>query len=213
MSAEVVAGDPHAPDPRVVERAAQVLAAGALLVLPTETVYGLACRADDDAALQRLLDVKRRAPQKALAIVAPDVAALSQIAQLTPAAQRLAAAFMPGPITLVLRKAVALSPLVTGGRDTVGVRVPDLALTRAILAACAFPVVATSANLTGEPAALCVDELPAELREAAALIVDGGPCAGGQPSTVVDVTTDPPTILRAGPVTTEQITEATGRGR
>lgn len=208
MSAELLPSDPDAPDPTVVARAAAALAAGQLVVLPTETVYGLACRADDEAALRRLMDVKRRAAEKALALLLPDAARLADVADVSPAAQRLAAAFMPGPITLVLRKLPAVSPLVTGGRETVGVRVPDLPLARAILAACAFPVVATSANLAGETPATSVPDLPEELREAVDLIVDGGPCRGGQASTVVDVTVEPPAILRAGPITAEDVRRA-----
>ena len=210
MWAEVVVSDPARPDPPVVSRAARALAAGKLVILPTETVYGLACRADDDVAVRRLHEVKQRAPQQALALVLPDIAALAQVAQVSAPAQRLAAAFMPGPLTLVMRKTAAVSAQVTGGRDTVGVRVPDLPLTQAILAACAFPVVATSANLAGEPPATQVAELAAELCEAVALIVDAGPCPGGEASTVVDVTVTPPVVLRAGPVAAEDIRAALG---
>lgn len=213
MCAELLVSDPLAPVPAVVARAATALTAGELVILPTETVYGLACRADDDAALRRLLHVKRRAPEKALPLVLPDVAALPQVAEVSATAQRLAEAFMPGPITLVLPRTATVSALVTGGRDTVGVRVPDLALTRSILQACGFPVVATSANLAGEPAARAVAALPDELRVAVALIVDGGPCPGGRASTVVDVTTTPPVVLRAGPVSEEDIKAVLGRGR
>jgi L-threonylcarbamoyladenylate synthase len=213
MLAEVVVGDPAQPDPPVVSRAAQALADGQLVILPTETVYGLACRADDERALRRLLEVKHRSPQQALALILPDVTALPQVAEVSAAAQQLAAAFMPGPLTLVMRKTAAVSEQVTGGRETVGVRVPDLPLTQAILAACGFPVVATSANLAGEPPATQVAELAKELREAVNLIVDGGPCTGGEASTVVDVTVEPPVVLRTGPVTERNIQAVLGHCR
>ncbi len=213
MSAEALVSDPSEPDAHVVARAAHALTEGGLVILPTETVYGLACRADDDAALQRLIEAKGRSAEKALPIVLPHLGALLQVAHVTTEAQHLAAAFMPGPLTLVLRSLPGVSSLVTGGRDTVGVRVPDLPLTRAILAACDFPVVATSANLAGEAPATTVDALSPGLREAVALIVDGGPCRGGEASTVVDLTVQPPAVLRAGPVSEEDIRAALGRGR
>ncbi|MCE5239372.1 threonylcarbamoyl-AMP synthase [bacterium] len=213
MSAEVLLSDPLDPDPHAVAVAAQALIAGKLVILPTETVYGLACRADDEAALQRLTEAKGRASDKALPIVLPHPAMLSQVARVTVEAQQLATAYMPGPVTLVLPRLPQVSPLVTGGRDTVGVRVPDLPLTRAILAACGLPVVATSANLAGEAPATSVSALSSALREAVALIVDGGPCPGGEASTVVDLTVQPPAVLRVGPVSEEDIQAVLRRGR
>lgn len=208
MSVRVLSSDSDQPDAAVVAAAAAALAGGGLVVLPTETVYGLACRADDEDALQRLLAVKRRSPEKALAVLVAEPARLGEVAELSPAAEKLARAFMPGPITLVLRKLPHISPTVTGGRETIGARVPDMALTRAILAACDFPVVATSANIAGEPAATSVPDLPDELRETVDLVVDGGPCPGGQASTVVDVTVEPPVVLREGPISLPQIMAA-----
>jgi len=211
MSADLIVSDPHSPDAAGVARAAAALAAGRLIVLPTETVYGLACRADDEAALARLVQVKRRAPEKALALLLPAADRLAAVAEVSAPAERLAAAFMPGPITLVLRKLPSVSPLVSRGRDTVGVRVPDLPLTLAILRACDFPVVATSANLAGEAPATSVSALADELRDAVDVIVDAGPCPGGEASTVVDVTVAPPVILRPGPVTEQALREALAR--
>lgn len=213
MSAEVLVSDPLDPDPHVVAVAAQGLIAGKLVILPTETVYGLACRADDDAALRRLIEAKGRASDKALPIVLPHPAMLPQVARVTVEAQQLAAAFMPGPLTLVLPRLPHVSTLVTGGRETVGVRVPDLPFTRAILAACGLAVVATSANLAGEPPATSVSALSSVLREAVALIVDGGPSSGGEASTVVDLTVQPPAVLRAGPVSEDDIRAVLRRGR
>jgi len=206
MSSEVLRCEPSAPDAAVVARAAEALAAGELIVLPTDTVYGLACRADDEGAVRRLFAVKRRSEEKALPILLPDAGALATVAaEVSPEAKRLAEAFWPGALTLVARKAAGIPDLVTGGKDTVGVRVPDSAIARAILGACPFPVAVTSANLTDEPPAVCVGDLADELREAVALIVDGGRCPGGTASTVVDVTVEPPIILRQGPITNDEL--------
>jgi L-threonylcarbamoyladenylate synthase len=206
MSAEVVCSDPQEPEAAIVAQAAAALREGGLIVLPTDTVYGLACRADDEAAVRRLFALKRRSAEKALPILLADAERLNDVASVVPeAAERLAEAYWPGPLTLIVRKASAIPDLVTGGKDTVGVRVPDLPLARAILAACDFPVAVTSANLADEPPAVSVAELPIELRAAVALIVDRGTCSGGTPSTVVDVTVEPPAVLREGPVTAEDI--------
>ncbi len=208
MSAEIIKSEPQNPDPAVVVRAAQVLAAGHLLIFPTDTVYGLACRADDEEAVRKLFAAKRRPQEKALPILVANIQALEALSvtmQLPPKARRMAQALWPGPLTIVVQKAATIPDIVTGGQNSVGVRVPDLPLTRRILATCCFPVATTSANISDEPPARDVEDLPAELKEAVALIVDGGLCPGGQPSTVVDITKDPPQILRKGPISEEAI--------
>lgn len=205
-TAEVLVSDPGDPDAGVVARAAEALRTGRLVVLPTDTVYGLACRADDEVAVRRLFALKGRSHEKALPILLPNREALGQMAAEVPAAaERLAEAFWPGPLTLVVQKLPVITSLVSGGQDTVGVRVPDLPLTQSILAACDFPVAVTSANLADEPPATKVGDLLLVLRETVGLIVDGGPCPGGTPSTVVDVTVEPPAVLREGPVTDDDI--------
>jgi L-threonylcarbamoyladenylate synthase len=213
MSAEpaIAAGDPQRPDAALVARAARTLAEGRLVVLPTDTVYGLACRADDEAAVRRLFAVKRRSQEKALPLLLPEAGALTEVAaEVSAAARKLAEVFWPGPLTLVVRKAPLIPALVTGGRDTVGVRVPDLPLTQAILASCDFPVAVTSANLADQSPATAVAELPEALRQRVALIVDAGRCPGQRASTVLDVSVAPPVVLREGPVTAEQIAKALG---
>lgn len=198
--------DPHCPDPGAVEAAAEVLAQGELLVLPTDTVYGLACRADDHTAVLKLYAAKQRPLTKALPLLLPNMRALQHVAaDIGEPLRRLAEQFWPGPLTVVIYKCAAVSNLVTAGRPTVGVRVPDLPLTVAILAACPFPVAVTSANLSEASPAGAVPQLPTRLLEKVALVVDGGPCPGSTPSTVVDVTVAPAQVLRSGPITSSQI--------
>ena len=198
--------DAKTGDAATVAAAVESLAAGELIVFPTDTVYGIACRADDARAVERLFAAKRRPLNKPLPLLLPQAEALAEVAtDLDAEIWSLARRFWPGPLTLVVRKAASVSDLVTAGQPTVGVRVPDMTLTRAILDRCPFPVATTSANLSDEDPACAVDELPRELLSAVSLVVDAGRCPGMTPSTVVDMTVRPAKVLRAGPVTEEMM--------
>ncbi|MEN6304928.1 MAG: L-threonylcarbamoyladenylate synthase [Armatimonadia bacterium] len=205
----IIATNPLDPDPGAVASAVSALASGELVVIPTDTVYGVACRADDEQAVRALFAAKRRPLSKPLPLLLKDAGALDSVSsELPDGVRKLAKAFWPGPLTLVVRKSAVVSDLVTAGEATVGVRVPNLPLTTAVLAACEFPVAVTSANISDEQPAVAVEELPVELLEAVAVVLDAGRCPGEVPSTVVDATTDPPRILRPGPVTAADIERA-----
>lgn len=189
-------------------------AAGGLLIFPTDTVYGLGTRADRDDAVRRLYQAKGRPAHLALPILVGRTEQVHRIAAEWPAAaQALAEAFWPGPLTLIVPRAAELSPVVTGGAETVGVRLPAHAPLQDWLVACDFPVAVTSANLSSEPPALQVPDLSPALREAVDLILDDGPCAGTIPSTVVDVTSSPPRVLRAGPVSEQDIRRVVAKSK
>jgi L-threonylcarbamoyladenylate synthase len=182
------------------------------VVLPTDTVYGIGCRADDDETVRRLFAAKGRPDEKALPVLVPGAAGLTAVcADVSPEFLALAARFWPGPLTIVVRKTSGLSGLVTGAGATVGVRVPDCLVARQVLAACPFPVAVSSANLSGEAAAQHADDLPVGLRQRVDLILDAGPCPGGRPSTVLDLTTSPARVLRTGPVTAAELQNVLGR--
>lgn len=205
----IIETDPLSPNRDAVTSAACALAAGKLVIIPTDTVYGIACRADDERAVRALFAAKRRPLSKPLPLLLSDAQALEEVSsELPDGVRKLARAFWPGALTLVVRKSALVSDLVTAGQPTVGVRVPDLPVAIAVLAACDFPVAVTSANISDEQAAVAVEELPAELLEAVAVVLDSGRCPGEVPSTVVDVTGVPPRILRQGPVTEADIESA-----
>jgi L-threonylcarbamoyladenylate synthase len=211
MSARVLRLDEvSAAEARVAFR--ETTADGGLVIFPTDTVYGLGARADREEPVQRIYEVKGRPAELALPLLVGSVEAARRVAQWSPAAQRLAEAFWPGPLTLVLpeRRLSGLRPLVTAGRGTVGVRRPDHAALLGWLEACDFPLAVTSANRSGAPAAVRVADLPPELRETVDLILDGGACPGGVASTVVDLASPPPQILRPGPVSEQDILDALG---
>jgi L-threonylcarbamoyladenylate synthase len=177
-----------------LDRAARALRDGDLVVYPTETVYGLGADALDPAAIEQVFEAKRRDPDEPVSLAVPDVTAVAEYARPTDRERAFCRAFLPGPVTVVLADAPAVPAALTAGRDRVGVRVPDNEIARALLERVA-PVTATSANLSGRPAARRVADLDDGIRDAAAMILDGGETPGGG-STVVDVAAD--TILRRG---------------
>lgn len=185
---------------------ADAIREGGLVVVPTDTVYGLACRADCEAAVGRLYAAKGRDTEKALPVLLADLSELSQVCRdCDEAVLRVARAFWPGALTLVVRKTVLVPDLVTGGKQSVAVRVPDCKITRRVLRQAGVVVAVTSANLSGAPPAVAVAELPPALLEQVDLILDTGTCPGGRASTLLDLTQEPPRILRSGPITRDQL--------
>jgi L-threonylcarbamoyladenylate synthase len=197
-----------AENPPEVVAAAFVTAAtaGELLIFPTDTVYGLGARADSAPAVAAVFEAKRRPADLALPVLIGSRDGLRRVVASWPeVAEALATRFWPGPLTLVLPRHPRLSPAVTAGRDSVGVRMPDHPALLAWLRACAFPLAVTSANLSGQPPAVTTDDLTPELLTAVGLVLDGGRCPGGRPSTVVDLSGESARVLRAGPVSEEEI--------
>ena len=200
---------PH-PSPELAA-GASALAAGGLVAFPTETVYGLGANALDPHAVARIFAAKGRPTDHPLIChiaSADDLAPL--VAEVTPLAQALADAFWPGPLTLVLPRSAAVPDAVTGGRDTVAVRVPDHPLALELLRAFGGPVAAPSANRFGRPSPTRANDVRDELGDTVDVILDGGPCAIGVESTVLDLTSNPPQVLRPGGVSVEQIEAVIG---
>src|SRR5215471_13246659 len=187
------------PGAAAVERAAHTLAAGGLVAFPTETVYGLGADATNGAAVARLYDAKGRPSFNPLIAHVADAAAALALVRFPAAAQRLASAFWPGPLTLVLPKLAdcSVAELATAGLDTVAVRVPSHPLARAILFAFGHPVVAPSANRSGHVSPPTAAHVLADLGGRIELIVDGGPTPMGLESTIV-ACLDRPLLLRPG---------------
>ncbi|MBK9139166.1 MAG: threonylcarbamoyl-AMP synthase [Verrucomicrobia bacterium] len=182
-----------------VARAAARLRAGDLVALPTETVYGLAANALDPAAVARIFEAKERPAHNPIIVHVADVAmARACAAAWPPMAARLAAAFWPGPLTLVLPKATVIPGIVTAGGDTVGLRWPSHPFMQAVIRECGFPLAAPSANRANQLSPTRVGHVLASLSDRVKLIVDGGPCQVGIESTVLDLAYQPPRILRPG---------------
>ncbi len=197
MSARILAADA----PGALDAAVAALAAGQVVGVPTETVYGLAAL-PADGPLRALVRAKGRDPGKGIAVLADGLDQLTGVVIVPTTAIRLAERFWPGPLTLVLpvRDGVALPDLLTGGRTTLGVRVPDHPVPRA-LARRLGPLAVSSANRAGEPDALAVPELLVAVGDAASLVIDDGPVRGGRASSVVAVpATGPIEVLRVGAI-------------
>jgi L-threonylcarbamoyladenylate synthase len=190
-----------------VERAARALAAGRLVILPTETVYGLAADAGAAAAVAALYEAKGRPRFNPLIAHVTSLAAAQRVAELDSRALTLAQAFWPGPLTLVApdRAGGGVCDLARAGLDTVAVRVPAHPLAQAVLEAFGGPVAAPSANRSGRPSPTTLADAMAETGAAAALALDGGACAVGLESTVVALLDGPPRLLRPGAVTRAEI--------
>jgi L-threonylcarbamoyladenylate synthase len=197
---------------REVEAAARALRGGELVILPTETVYGLAAAAADPAAVARLFEAKGRPRFNPLIAHVVDLGAAEALVVLEPAARSLAEAFWPGPLTLVgrAREPSAVSDLARAGLDTIAVRAPAHPLAQAVLQAFGGPVAAPSANRSGRPSPTRYADAVEETGAFAAAALDGGPCTVGLESTVVAVLDGVPRLLRPGAVTRAQIEAVAG---
>ena len=185
-------------------QAIEVLARGELVAFPTDTVYGLGADAFNDQAVRKLYLAKGRSQEKAIPVLVANLEQFVDIVDRTTLpAMRLVEKFWPGPLTIILRQASDLSGEISA-YGTVGVRIPDHPIAQELIRA-AGPLAVTSANRSGDPEACTAEEIDTSMGAQVELIVDGGRTPGGQPSTVVDCTQDPPTILRVGPITEEDI--------
>jgi L-threonylcarbamoyladenylate synthase len=196
--------DPNAPDPAVIDEAAQMIRDGLVVAYPTDTVYGLAVDPRNARAVRRLFVLKGRPESSALTLIAADVGQVWTVAERTPHGERLAALWWPGPLTVVLRAKPVLARETLAGGATVGVRVPDHAVAIAIARATAFCVTATSANASGAAAASAADAVLSALPGVDA-IIDAGSARGGAASTIVDASGPDVTLLRDGAVPWERV--------
>jgi L-threonylcarbamoyladenylate synthase len=202
----------HRPTPRNLARLARVLARGGLVAVPTETVYGLAADALDARACRAIFRAKGRPAHDPLIVHVRSVAQANEVAVLGPAARRLAATFWPGPLTLVLPKRDCVPAIVTAGLPSVAVRMPAHPVFRALLRRCGRPLAAPSANPFGYVSPTTAAHVLDGLGTRIAHILDGGACAIGVESTILDLR-DParPALLRPGAVTRAQLEKALGR--
>ena len=207
---------PHAPVPPTaanIARAAQHLRDGRLVAIPTETVYGLGADACNGEAVAQIYAAKGRPAFNPLIVHVPDLETARVYAQLNPQAERLAAAFWPGGLTLVLEKCdvTGLSDLVSAGLPSVAIRVPGHPVAQAVLKAAQCPVAAPSANRSGRVSATTAAHVAADIDDPAlAMILDDGPCPHGIESTILDARTDRLRLLRPGAVTLDAIREVVG---
>lgn len=190
-----------------IRDAVALLAAGEVVALPTETVYGLGADALDPAACAKIFEAKDRPLSDPLIVHIPSMEWLDRLADVPDSARRIAEHFWPGPLTLVLPRRAAVPDLVTAGQETVAVRMSAHPVFAEVLEAFGKPVAAPSANRFGRISPTCAAHVVAELGGRIPLVLDGGPCAHGIESTIALVLEDGIHILRSGPVTSEELAE------
>jgi L-threonylcarbamoyladenylate synthase len=203
----------HTPElfQQAVRRAVALLQAGEVVALPTETVYGLAANALNEAAVARLYEIKGRPAHNPIIVhVATREMARACVADWPALAEKFARAFWPGPLTLVLPRAEAIPALVTAGGATVGIRWPAHPFIQAVIRACGFPLAAPSANLSNHLSPTSAEHVRFQLGGRIPLIVDGGQSQVGIESTVLDLTVSPPRVLRPGMIHAEALAAAVG---
>jgi len=189
-----------------ISRAVGILRAGGLVAIPTETVYGLAADASHPEAIQKIFHAKQRPMTHPLIVHIGDISQLSDWAiNISSEALLLARSFWPGPLTLILKKAPQVHSLVTGGQETIGLRIPNHPLALAVLKQLGQGIAAPSANRFGRISPTTAEAVREELGEAVDYVLDGGQCDVGVESTIVDMSSHPPMILRPGMITTTQI--------
>ena len=184
---------------KALAAAADVLRKGGIAAIPTDTVYGFAAMVHDRAAIDRLYAVKERSHNKSIAVLLGDAEQADLVAHEFPAkAQRLAAKYWPGALTIIIRKNTGLPDNLTSN-ELVGLRIPDHEFTRELIRLTG-PLAVTSANLSGENPANTVEDFKYELGSRLDIIIDGGPCRGGVPSSVINCETEPAAVLREGAI-------------
>ena len=213
MDTEIIATNDASLFATAVARAAELLRAGQLVALPTETVYGLAANAWNADAVRRIFEVKGRPPQNPIIVHVADLELARRcVSDWPPLAARLAAAFWPGPLTLVLPRSTEIPEIVTAGGRTVGVRWPSHHFIQAVIRACGFPLAAPSANRSNAISPTNAEHVRKDLDGLIPLIVNGGQSQVGIESSVLDLAHSPPRVLRPGMIHAESLLAAMGEG-
>lgn len=198
-------------DEASLRMAADILKRGGLVAFPTETVYGLGANGLDAEAAAGIYLAKGRPSDNPLILHIADLNMMGCLAKrVNAAAQNIMRAFCPGPITVVLERKAVVPDRITGGLETVGVRMPDHPIARALIRLAGVPIAAPSANASGRPSPTTADMVLADLDGKIDAVIDGGPCRFGLESTIVDCTGSVPTVLRPGAITLEMLAEVVG---
>jgi L-threonylcarbamoyladenylate synthase len=191
---------------RQIARAVRILKKGGVVAFPTDTLYGLGANAFDEDAVLKIYEIKSRPRDLALTLLLADIAQIKVVGDDIPKlAWELAERYMPGALTIVIKKSAAVSDIISGKRGTVAVRVPNHPVPIALIRGLGSPVTGTSANLSGAPDPSTAEEVQKQLGSRVDMIIDGGRCPIGISSTILDLTTDPPTILREGAIKQDEL--------
>lgn len=195
-----------------IKKGAEIIKDGGLVVFPTETVYGLGADAMNESAVSEIFKVKGRPQDNPLIVHISDIEQINMIAvDISEQARKVVEAYMPGPITVILKKGDCVPSVVTAGGKTVGVRLPNNELARAFIRECGTPIAAPSANTSTKISPTKAEHVYEDLKGKIPLIIDGGDCEVGIESTIIDLSVDTPTILRPGAITASMLASTLGR--
>ncbi|RLE80668.1 MAG: threonylcarbamoyl-AMP synthase [Thermoprotei archaeon] len=203
--------DPLNPDTRLIAKVAKIVKQGGLVIYPTDTVYGLGADPFNVDAVRKVYEVKQRPREKPLPVLISEIKHLENLAYVTPEARTLARIFWPGALTIILKKKKNVPEIITCGRDIIAVRVPGHKVALALIECCGGALIGTSANLSGAPPPRTLEDALSQIGEKVDAAIDAGPCPAGLPSTILDLTKDPPLIVRKGPVKIEELEKALGK--
>ncbi len=204
MKTVILKLEKNRPDISKLKLAAEVLKSGGVVVIPTDTVYGLAAGVFSAEAQKKIYSIKGRSFRKPLILMPPDIDSLKSLAHIPEPSGKLIKKFWPGPLTVVL-STTELGKMVSGGRSDIGVRIPDSKIVLGLLKHCGFPIMTTSVNPSGKPSAKSGDEALKYMKGKVDLIIDCGKCGLGKESTVVDVTHFHGTVIREGCISKKDI--------
>ena len=206
MTLRIIPVDPRDPSDRGIEEAAVLLGKGCIIAYPTETFYGLAVDGTNEAALEKVFDVKGRDSRTPVSLIIGDRSDLDGLVRSVPeAGRRIADAFWPGGVTILFEASSTVSEKLTGGTGKIGIRLSSDILATGLARRLGRPLTATSANRTGEAECCTAEEVVAALGDRLDAVLDGGATPGPPGSTIIDVTVEPPRVLREGVVTTDRL--------
>ena len=211
MAVKIEAVDAANPDIQILRRAAQLISQGEVLVCPTDTGYAFSANALDLEAVVKVFNLKGRLYSNPIHVAVSSIEEARKYAYLDESAERLAGSFLPGALTLVLHKKEIIPSLLVGGRDTIGIRIPDNRVILNLAGMTKLPLTATSANISGKPTPYSVKEVSDQLGEDienVALVLDQGPLHSPELSTIIDLTVYPPQLLRQGRISWEEVWKA-----
>jgi len=199
--------DARTLDRQILARAAELISAGEVLVCPTDTGYAFSANALDATAVARVFALKGRAFANPIHVAVSSIDEVAKYAYFNQAAEQLASCFLPGALTLVLPKKEIVPDILVGGRDTIGIRIPDNSVILTLANMTGLPLTTTSANVSGQPTPYSVEEVTEESSDnkGVALALDQGAIYPRELSTIVDLTVDPPQLLRQGRIDWEEI--------
>ena len=195
---------------QALKEASEALESGGVLVVPTDTSYGLAVDATNVNAVLKVFKLKKRPFDNPIHVIVDSVRMGMDYADFTPEALKLAEVFLPGPLTIILNSRGNLPELLTAGKSTIGIRIPKKNLVLELVEIFKKPITATSANIHGEPDVYSIEDLPWEIGKNVDMVLDVGQLPEVKPSTLVDLTSLPPKILRIGPISSREIFEVLG---